>query len=354
MTAASASTSARTSAPDAATTAQRPRPDRNLAVELVRATEAAAMASAGWLGRGDKNQVDGAAVDAMRPVLGTVSMRGVVVIGEGEKDNAPMLYNGEEVGDGNGPEVDIAVDPIDGTTLAAMALPDALSVVALSERGRMFDPGPVRVHAQDRRSRGSGVRRRPGGSGRRRSSPRWRRRWDGRPTTSPSRSSTDLGTSISWRRSAPPAPASDSCGTATSPARSWWRPSDMDTGVDLLLGTGGTPEGVIAAAALRCLGGEIFARLAPRDDGERDAALELGYDLDKILTTKDLVGGNDVFFAATGVTDGALLQGVRFGTGRVTTYSLSMRARSGTIRRIETYHDPNAARLVPQAWEPTD
>jgi fructose-1,6-bisphosphatase II len=353
MTAASASTSARTSAPDAATKAQRPRPDRNLAVELVRATEAAAMASAGWLGRGDKNQVDGAAVDAMRPVLGTVSMRGVVVIGEGEKDNAPMLYNGEEVGDGNGPEVDIAVDPIDGTTLAAMALPDALSVVALSERGRMFDPGPC-VYMRKTVVPAAAV-----------------------SSVDPEapvettiaavakalgRQTHDLTVAVLDRPRHEHLVASiratgarirflrdgDVAGSIMVAA------DDMDTGVDLLLGTGGTPEGVIAAAALRCLGGEIFAKLAPRDDSERDAALELGYDLDKILTTKDLVGGNDVFFAATGVTDGALLRGVRFGTGRVTTYSLSMRARSGTIRRIETYHDPERSSLVPQAWEPTD
>ena len=265
MTAASASTSARTSARDAATTGQRPRPDRNLAVELVRATEAAAMASAGWLGRGDKNQVDGAAVDAMRPVLGTVSMRGVVVIGEGEKDNAPMLYNGEEVGDGNGPEVDIAVDPIDGTTLAAMALPDALSVVALSERGRMFDPGPC-VYMRKTVVPAAAV-----------------------SSVDPEapvettiaavakalgRQTHDLTVAVLDRPRHEHLVASiratgarirflrdgDVAGSIMVAA------DDMDTGVDLLLGTGGTPEGVIAAAALRCLGGEIFAKLAPRDD----------------------------------------------------------------------------------------
>ena len=209
----------------------------------------------------------------MRPVLGTVAMRGVVVIGEGEKDDAPMLYNGEQVGDGTGPEVDIAVDPVDGTTLAAKVLPDAISVVALAERGKVFDP-----------------------------------------------------------RNAPDASE-----------------GQIDTGVDLLLGTGGTPEGVIAAAALRCLGGEIFARLAPRNDQERQEAIDLGYDLDRILTTRDLCGGEDIFFAATGVTDGALLEGVRFSSRRISTTSLSMRARSGTFRFIETLHDPERSTLVPTA-----
>ena len=324
-------------------------PDRNLAVELIRGTEAAARASARFLGRGDKNQVDAAAVDAMRPVLGTVSMRGVVVIGEGEKDEAPMLFNGEQVGDGTGPEVDIAVDPIDGTTLAAKSLPDALSVVALAERGRMFDPGPcfyMRKTVVPPAAAGAVDPEAPVGDMIKAVAKALGRRADDltvavldRPRhTHLVESIRAAGARIKFL------PDGDVAGAIMAASV-----ETIDTGVDLLLGTGGTPEGVIAAAALRCLGGEIFARLAPRNDEERSAAINLGYDLDRILTTRDLVAGEDVFFAATGVTDGALLKGVRFGTGRVRTSSLSMRARSGTIRFIETYHDPERSTLVPAA-----
>jgi len=329
------------------TAARTREPDRNLAVELIRGTEAAAMASARHLGRGDKNQVDAAAVDAMRPVLGTVAMRGVVVIGEGEKDEAPMLFNGEQVGDGTGPEVDIAVDPIDGTTLAAKALPDALSVVALAERGKMFDPGPcfyMRKTVVPPAAAGAVDPEAPVGEMISAVAKALGRRADDltvavldRPRhTHLVASIRAVGARIKFL------PDGDVAGAIMAASE-----ETIDTGVDLLLGTGGTPEGVIAAAALRCLGGEIFARLAPRNDEERSEAINLGYDLDRILTTRDLVGGEDIFFAATGVTDGALLKGVRFGTGRIRTSSLSMRARSGTIRFIETYHDPDRSTLVP-------
>ena len=321
-------------------------PDRNLALELVRATEAAAMASARYLGRGDKNQVDAAAVDAMRPVLGTVAMRGVVVIGEGEKDEAPMLFNGEQVGDGTGPAVDIAVDPVDGTTLAAKSLPDAISVVALSERGTMFDPGPCfYMHKTVIPPAAVGLvdPSAPVGELIRTLSLVLRREaaeltvavLDRPRHSSLVAEIRDAGARIKFL------PDGDVAGAIMV--------ATEDTGVDLLLGIGGTPEGVIAAAALRCLGGEIFARLAPRNEEERREALDRGYKLDAILTTHDLVSGDDVFFAATGVTDGALLKGVRYGSGRVSTSSLSMRSRSGTIRRVETSHDPNRSTLVPRS-----
>ena len=322
-------------------------PDRNLAVELIRATEAAAMASARYLGRGDKNQVDAAAVDAMRPVLGTVAMRGVVVIGEGEKDHAPMLYNGEQVGDGTGPEVDIAVDPVDGTTLAAKVLPDAISVVALAERGKMFDPGPcfyMRKTVVPPAAAGAVDPEAPVGDMIAKVAKALGRRPDDLTVAVLDRprhnhlveSIRATGAMIKFL------PDGDVAGAIMAASE-----GQIDTGVDLLLGTGGTPEGVIAAAALRCLGGEIFARLAPRNEQERSEAINLGYDLERVLTTRDLCGGDDIFFAATGVTDGGLLKGVRFSARRISTYSLSMRARSGTLRFIQTYHDPERSSLVP-------
>lgn len=321
-------------------------PDRNLALELVRSTEAAAMACARHLGRGDKNLVDAAAVDAMRPVLGTVGMRGVVVIGEGEKDEAPMLFNGEQVGDGTGPEVDIAVDPVDGTTLTAKAQPDALSVVALAGRGSMFDPGPcVYMHK---------VVVPPAAAGR----------------VDPRAPVPDIVAAVADALGR--APGDVTVAVLDRPrhadlveevratgARIRFLPdgdvagailvASDEAGVDLLLGVGGTPEGVIAAAALRCLGGEILGRLAPRDEGERQAAVAAGHDVAAVLTTTDLVGGDDVYFSATGVTDGALLRGVRFGVDHITTESLSMRSRSGTVRRIETRHDRRRSGLVAHA-----
>ncbi|WP_281270322.1 class II fructose-bisphosphatase [Geodermatophilus normandii] len=318
-------------------------PDRNLALELVRATEAAAISSARFVGRGDKNRVDAAAVDAMRPVLGTVGMSGVVVIGEGEKDEAPMLFNGERVGDGSGPEVDIAVDPVDGTTAAAKGLPDAVAVVGLSERGTMFDPGPC-VYMSKLVVPGAAA--------------------DAVDPEAPiadvlavvaralGRRQEDLTVAVLDRprheelvadiRRAGAAVRSLLDGDVAG-AIAVGQP---DSGVDLLVGVGGTPEGVIAACALRCSDGELFGRLRPRDDAERAAAIDFGHDLDRVLTTTDLVSGDDVFFGATGVTTGALLRGVRFQQDAVVTQSLSMRSRSGAIRVIETRHDRSRSNLI--------
>jgi fructose-1,6-bisphosphatase II len=316
------------------------RPDRNLALELVRVTEAAALAAARWIGRGDKNAADGAAVDAMRIVLDTVQMDGVVVIGEGEKDEAPMLYNGEPIGDGSQPAVDIAVDPLEGTTLTAKGMPNALSVIALAEKGSMFDPGPCVYMMKmaggseiaacldlDRplgdtikaiaRHKGVDVRDvmvvvldRP-------------RHEDG------IREIREAGARVRL--------ISDGDVSAAMLAVS------DDSPVDLLWGVGGTPEGVISAAALKCMGGAIVGRLWPRDDDERRAALDAGYDLERQLTADDLVASDDCFFSATGVTDGDVLHGVRYsGTpsrASASTESLVMRSRSGTVRRVSARHD---------------
>jgi fructose-1,6-bisphosphatase II len=319
-------------------------PDRNLALELVRATEAAAMAAARHLGYGDKEAVDQAAVDAMRPVLGSIAMDGIVVIGEGEKDNAPMLYNGERVGDGTPPEVDIAVDPVDGTTLTARSLPNAIAVVALAERGTMFDPGPcvymeklvVGRDAADAVDFEAPVednlRRVAAAKGMEVTEltvcildrPRHEEQLVGRVREAGARIKFLLDGDVAG---------------AIMTARE-------GTGVDVLVGIGGTPEGVIAACALKCLDGVLLGRLWPRDDEERRRALAAGYDLDKILTADDLVAGEDVFFAATGVTDGELLRGVRFQHQDVLTQSLSMRSRSGAVRLIETRHQLGRSNLI--------
>jgi len=318
--------------------------DRNLALELVRVTEAAALAAAQFLGMGDKEAADQAAVDGMHAVLHTVHMDGIVVIGEGEKDEAPMLHNGERVGDGSPPEVDIAVDPLEGTRLAAQGRPNALAVIALSERGTMFDPGPC-VYMEkmaaaepiadlldlDRpladtlgliaERKGTGVRDvlvvvldRP-------------RHEDGirqiREAGARVRLITDGDVSGAL--------------LAVSP----------DRPVDLLWGIGGTPEGVISAAALKCFGGGLIGRLAPRDDAERQAAVDAGYDVDRVLTQDDLVKGDNCFFSATGVTDGDVLQGVRYeGSRGASTESLVMRSRSGTVRRIQSRHDRTKLRAL--------
>ncbi len=313
------------------------RPDRNLALELVRVTEAAALAAARMVGRGDKEGADQSAVDAMRNVLDSVSMNGTVVIGEGEKDEAPMLYNGERIGDGSPPEVDVAVDPLEGTRLTALGMPSAIAVIALSERGAMFDPGPcvymekiaggpeiadlldldrplpetlaliakrkeidirdVMVVMLDRERHHDAMREvRQAGA-------RVRLIMDG-----------DVSAAM--------LSVSDN-----SP-------------VDLLWGIGGTPEGVISAAAIKCIGGQLLGRLWPRTDQEREAAVNAGYDLARLLDAEDLVSGDDVFFSATGVTDGDVLQGVRYqGDQGATTESLVMRSRSGTVRRISARHD---------------
>jgi len=310
-------------------------PDRNLAMELVRVTEAAAMAAAQWMGRGDKEGADGAAVDAMRLVLGTVSMDGIVVIGEGEKDEAPMLYNGERIGDGQPPEVDIAVDPVEGTTLTAKGSGNAISVIALSERGSMFDPGPcvymekIAVGAEAR------------GTIDIRLTPTENLAAVARAT---GRRVTDLTAVILERdrhadiigevrqagariRLIPDGDVAGAMSTASP-----------DSGADILFGVGGTPEGVIAAAALKCMGGEIQARLWPRNDEERTDAIAAGYDLDRVLMTDDLIAGDNAFFAATGITDGDLLKGVTYSRSHVTTDSLVMRSRSGTVRQVRGRH----------------
>jgi fructose-1,6-bisphosphatase II len=320
------------------------KPDRNLALELVRVTEAAALAAARWVGRGDKEAADQAAVDAMRLLLDTVPMDGVVVIGEGEKDEAPMLYNGERIGDGSPPEVDIAVDPLEGTRLTAQGQPAALAVIALSERGTMFDPGPC-VYMEkiaggpeiaDALSLDdplSEVVRRVAE----------RKRIDvgdvtvimlDRPRHEDAvKELREVGARIRF--------ITDGDVSAALLAVS------RGTGVDLLWGIGGTPEGVLSAAAIKCLGGQLLGRLWPRDDEERQAAIDADYDLEETLDVDRLVGGGNVFFAATGVTDGDLLQGVRYhGDGNATTDSLVMRSRSGTIREVKARHDRPKLREV--------
>ena len=320
-----------------------PKPDRNLAMELVRTTEYAALACARWIGRGDKEGADGAAVDAMRLLLDTVSMDGVVVIGEGEKDEAPMLYNGEHIGDGSPPQVDIAVDPLEGTELCAKGLPNAIATIALSERGTMFDPGPCVYMLKMATSRELAdlldldrpigetldlmAKEKGVGVGDLVVIMLDRDRHEDYM-----REIRDVGARI---RLIPHGDVSAALVAVT-----------QDSPVDLLFGIGGTPEGVLAACALRCLGGEMFGRLIARNDDERAAILDAGFDLDRILSTTDLVSGDNVFFAATGVTDGALLRGVRFESHRIVTQSLSMRSRSGTIRLIESRHDPERSFLV--------
>jgi fructose-1,6-bisphosphatase II len=321
-----------------------PATDRNLALELVRATEAAAMAAARHLGYGDKEAVDQAAVDAMRPVLGSIAMNGTVVIGEGEKDNAPMLYNGERVGNGAEPAVDIAVDPVDGTTLTAKSLPNAIAVVALAERGTMFDPGPcvyMEKLAVGRDAAGAVDFEAPVEENLR------------RVAAVKGMDVTELTVCILDR----PRHEEDLVGRVRRAGARVKFLLDGDvagaimaaregTGVDLLVGIGGTPEGVITASALKCLDGALFGRLWPRDDAERRRALDAGYDLDKVLTIDDLVAGDDVFFAATGVTDGELLRGVRFERHEVLTQSLSMRSRSGAVRLIDTRHQQGKSNLI--------
>jgi fructose-1,6-bisphosphatase II len=311
------------------------RPDRNLALELVRVTEAAAMAAGRWVGRGDKNAADQAAVDGMRAMLDSVSMNGVVVIGEGEKDEAPMLYNGERVGDGTGPEVDVAVDPLEGTRLTALGQPNAIAVIAVAERGTMFFPGaavymekiavgPQGIDVIDiDASPTDNVRAVAGTKG---VSTREvsvvvleRDRHDDLIAEL-----RDAGAKVSLIRDGDVAPAIAA--------------ASAGTGVDMLYGIGGTPEGVISAAALKCVGGGIQGRLWPRDDEERQKLVEAGLDPGRVLHTDDLVSGRDVFVAATGVTTGSLLRGVRYLPNGAITDSIVMRSRSGTVRRVEATH----------------
>ena len=318
-------------------------PDRNLALELVRATEGAALAASRLVGRGDKMAADQAAVDAMRYMFDTVSMDGIVVIGEGEKDQAPMLYNGEHIGDGSGPDVDVAVDPLEGTTLTARGMPNALSVVALAERGTMFDPGPV-VYME----------KIAGGS-------------DVADLLSLEDPIEDVLARVAERRGVV-------VGDLMVIILDRPRHEDMverirlagarirfildgdvagallatreGTGVDLLWGIGGTPEGVLSAAAIKCQGGAILGRLWPRDDGEASRARAAGYELDRVLHTDDLVQGDNCFFAATGVTDGDLLQGVRWNRAGATTQSIVMRSRSGTVRLVNARHERSKLRVI--------
>jgi fructose-1,6-bisphosphatase II len=318
---------------DAATT----RPDRNLALELVRTTEAAALASARLVGMGDKEAADQAAVDAMRLVLDGVQMDGTVVIGEGEKDEAPMLYNGERIGDGSPPEVDVAVDPLEGTTLTAKGQPNALAVIALSERGSMFDPGPCvymeKISGSDDIADLLDLDRPLGET---LGLVADRRGKDIRDVMVVMLDRPRNEDAMAQVRGAGARLRLISHGDVSA---SLLAVSD-NSPVDVMFGIGGTPEGVISAAATKCLGGGFFGRLWPRDDDERKAALDAGYDLGKVLDQDALVRGNDCFFAATGVTDGDVLQGVRYPTPRAaTTESLVMRSRTHTVRRIQARHN---------------
>jgi fructose-1,6-bisphosphatase II len=310
-------------------------PDRNLALELVRVTEAAAMAAGRWVGRGDKNGADEVAVNAMRALISTVGMRGVVVIGEGEKDNAPMLFNGEEVGDGTGPDCDVAVDPIDGTTLTAKGMTNAISVMAVAPRGSMYDPsavfymeklvtGPEAADVVDiRYPVGENIHQVAKAKG----------------------STPEDVTVVLLDRPRHEKIVEEI--RATGARIKFITDGDVagaimaarhDTGIDLLMGVGGTPEGIIAACAMKCLDGVIQGRLWPKDDEEKQRAIDAGHDLDRVLYTDDLVTGDDVFFVATGITDGELMKGVRYRAGGCTTNSLVMRSRSGTIRSITSEH----------------
>jgi fructose-1,6-bisphosphatase II len=313
------------------------RPDRNLALELVRTTEAAALASARLVGMGDKEAADQAAVDAMRFVLDSVQMDGTVVIGEGEKDEAPMLYNGERIGDGSAPEVDVAVDPLEGTTLTAKGQPNALAVIALSERGSMFDPGPCvymeKISGSEDIADLLDLDRPLGET---LGLVAERRGKDIRDVMVVMLDRPRNEDAMAQVRSAGARLRLISHGDVSA---SLLAVSD-NSPVDLMFGIGGTPEGVISATATKCLGGGFLGRLWPRDDGERQAAIDAGYNLDKVLDQDELVSGNDCFFAATGVTDGDVLQGVRYPTPRAaTTESLVMRSRTHTVRRIQARHN---------------
>ena len=310
-------------------------PDRNLALELVRVTEAAAMAAGRWVGRGDKNGGDGAAVDAMRTLIGTVSMRGTVVIGEGEKDQAPMLYNGEQVGDGTGPECDVAVDPVDGTTLMSKGMPNAVAVIAVAPRGSMFDPSAV--FYMDKIATGSeaaGVIDITAPVAENIAAVAAAKRGRNTDVTVCVLDRPRHAKLVEEIRAAGARIVFISDGDVAGAIMAA-RPG---TGVDLLMGIGGTPEGIIAACALTCMGGEIQARLAPTDDDEKQRALDAGHDLDAVLTTRDLVRGDDIFFCATGVTDGELVRGVHYYADSVSTQSIVMRSKSGTIRVVDSVH----------------
>ena len=312
--------------------------DRNIALDLVRVTEAAALAASRWMGRGDKEGADGAAVDAMRLALRTVSMDGTVIIGEGEKDEAPMLYNGERIGDGSPPECDIAVDPIDGTTLTSKGRGNALAVIALSEKGSMFDPGPC-VY-MDKLAVGPelvGLCSIELSATENLKAVAKAKRIDIRDVTAVVLDRDRHDDLVAEIREAGARirliPDGDVAGAITT---AW-----PDSGADIMFGIGGTPEGVIAAAALRGMGGELQGRLWPRNDEERSAAIAAGYDLSKVLSTDDLVAGDNCFFAATGITDGELLKGVHVSAGFVSTQSLVIRSKTGTVRLMNARHRQN-------------
>lgn len=318
--------------------------DRILALELVRATEAAALAAARLLGRGVDEEVDGAAVDAMRPVLGTIPMRGLVVVAEGENDDTPMLYPGEYVGAGTGPRVDVAIDPVDGAGLTARSLPNAVSVIALADRGAMLDPGPCvyidklvigpdlvdvvdyQAAIEDTlrtiaRARGVGV---------------------GEVTVA--LLDRPRHQELIGRIRAVGARIKLLIDGEVAGALMALQP---ESEVDLLIGVGGTPETVIAACAVHCFGGAIYGRLAPRSDLEARQAQDAGLQLDRVLTTADLVGGHNAYLAVTAVTNGDVLRGVRFGPDCATTQSMAVRSRSGAVRVIETRHRLSTSMLVP-------
>jgi len=304
-------------------------------MELVRVTEAAALAAGRWVGGGDKLAADGAAVDAMRTMLTTVTMRGVIIIGEGEKDEAPMLFNGETVGDGTGFACDIAVDPVEGTTLTAMGRGGAIAVLAVSESGTMFDPGPCvymdklavgleAAHVIDINATVAENLRRVAEA----------KNQQIRDITAVVLDRPRHAELIAEIRAAGARIRLIQDGDVAGAISTAW----PESGADIMFGIGGTPEGVIAAAALKCMGGAILGKLWPRNDDERDAALAAGYDLDQVLTTDILVSGDNCFFAATGITDGELLKGVHYSSRGATTQSLVMRSRSGTVRQIDAQH----------------
>jgi fructose-1,6-bisphosphatase II len=310
-------------------------PDRNLALDLVRVTEAGAMAASPWVGRGDKNGADGVAVNAMRALINTVQMNGIVVIGEGEKDEAPMLFNGELVGDGTGAETDVAVDPIDGTTLTAKGMPNAISVMAVAPRGSMYDPSAVfymeKLVAGPEAAEYVDIRLPVAENIARVAKAKKISKGDVTVCVLDRPRHAGLVEEIRAAGARIKFISDGDVAGAITAAR-------PDTGVDLLVGTGGTPEGIITACAIKAIGGVIQGKLWPTDDEERQRAIDAGHDLDRVLTTNDLVTGDDAFFVATGITDGELLRGVRYSSGRAFTESIVMRSRTGTIRKIVSEH----------------
>ena len=310
-------------------------PGRDLALELVRVTEAGAIAAGRWVGRGDKEGADGVAVDAMRALIGTVQMDGIVVIGEGEKDNAPMLYNGERVGDGTGPKCDVAVDPVDGTTLTAKGMPNAVAVMAVSPRGSMYDPSAVfymeKLVAGPEAADVVDIRLPVAENIRRTAKAKGSSKEDITVCVLDRPRHADLVEQIRATGARIKFILDGDVAGAIMAAR-------PETGVDLMMGTGGTPEGIITACAMKSIGGVIQARLSPKDDAETQRAIDAGHELGRVLSTDDLVTGDDCFFVATGITDGELLRGVRYAHFGATTHSLVMRSRSGTVRTITSEH----------------